>query len=615
MHLFTRPILLLALAAAAAAQSPESVEIDYGPAPQAGPVETLPLSEVKPGMQAVAWTTFVGEDPEPMPLEVLGLMRNAWGPGQDIILAKLGGKGVRTNVAAGMSGSPVYYDGKLMGAISLRFSVFSPDAIAGITPIDLMLEIDEIDRSRPQGAQTPASGQGAFAFEDLGMEVWASMDAEAPVKNERFQPIETPLVMSGLNPGVLEVMGGYFRKQGYHLTQGGASAGDLAKGDPTDALQPGEPIAAVLISGDTSATALGTTTYNDGRRVLGFGHAMFNSGPIEAPLATGDVVHVLASKFQPSKIANAAAIVGALKQDRHSGIMGVLGEEAAVIPVKVKVRNLSESGEAISEKDFHYNVFQNEKWAPQLVMLVLYNSMFGVNEFAEETTYRLDAKMSFEGSHQVAFKTLQSVSSGPAPAPLMLAGAVAGRLQRVFANTSETPKVEAVDVAIDLLPERRVTQIDQVWVDKRRVRPGEQIHGKVILQPFRGQRREESFTVRVPVGADKGRLTLTVSDAAQANRAQAAAAQRLSSMSLPQAVSLLNQERSNDRVYVRLSHRSPTAHVGERKMPNMPLTTLAVMRPAAQGRLAVEMQSPLAETSIAVDALVSGARSVSIEVQ
>src|SRR5690349_6958881 len=125
------------------------------PRPKAGKVEILPLSEVKPGMKATAWTVFQGTEPEPVPIEIVGLMKNAWGPKQDIILAKMGGKAVRTNVAGGMSGSPVYYNGKLLGAVALRLSTFSPDAICGITPIELMLEINEFDQSKPEDAKTP----------------------------------------------------------------------------------------------------------------------------------------------------------------------------------------------------------------------------------------------------------------------------------------------------------------------------------------------------------------------------------------------------------------------------------------------------------------------------
>src|SRR5271165_5909897 len=123
--------------------------------PRAGKVEILKASEIKPGMKAVAWTVFQGDTPEPVPIEIIGTWKNMWGPGQDIIIGKMGGKAERTNVAGGMSGSPVYVGGKLMGAVALRLSTFSPDAICGITPIELMLEINEFDKTRPADARTP----------------------------------------------------------------------------------------------------------------------------------------------------------------------------------------------------------------------------------------------------------------------------------------------------------------------------------------------------------------------------------------------------------------------------------------------------------------------------
>jgi len=585
--------------------------------PEPGPVEILPLSEVKPGMRATAWTTFKGTAAESMPVEILGVMQNAWGPRQDIILAKVGGKGDRTNVAGGMSGSPVYYDGKLLGAISLRFSVFSPDSIAGITPIELMLEIDELDRSLPRESSTAAASEAAVNMEpnQMANEVWAAVGAEIPPNEGSFQAIETPLAVSGLYPQAFSALSGYFAQQGYRLAQAGAAARELPQGDPDNALKPGEPIAAVLLSGDMSATALGTVSYNDGNRVLGFGHAMFNSGPIEAPIATGEVIHVLASEFSPVKIANASAIVGALRQDRHSGIMGVLGETVDMAPMSVRIRTLDRDDEVTAEKEFRFQVFRNEKWTPQLVMMALFNSLFGVNDFAEETTYRLNAKIGFDGGHQLAVSTLQSTPEQPIPAPLLLAASVAGRMRQVFANTSETARVSAVDVEIDLLAERRTAVIEGIWVDRRRARPGDLLTGRATIVPFRGDRFEKEFQIRIPETASKGRLNLVVSDSSLPNRKRQLAAQRLKSMSLPLAVSLLNQENRNDRIYVSLTDRSPTAHVGDRSMPNLPLTSLAVMRPSASGRLALELGSPLAQTSIEVGSLVTGTRTLSIAIE
>ncbi len=586
-------LLLTLLAAAVPAQ-----QTGPGEPPQAGPVEILTVDQVVPGMQAWAWTTFSGTTPEAVPVEILGRLHNAWGPGQDIILAKLGGKAERTNVAGGMSGSPVYHDGRLLGAIALRFSTFSPDAIAGITPIEHMLEINEIDASRP------------------GPSVWARPSRDGAESAFAFAPPITALSISGAQPDVLEALAPSFSELGVRIQSGAASTGTLARGASEGALRPGEPIAAVLLAGDLSATALGTVSYNDGRKVLGFGHAMFNAGPIRAPLATGHVLLTLASQLNPVKIANAVSVVGSLEQDRHSGILGVLGGTAELAPVKVRLRNLGADDAVLSEKTFSYGVVRHEKWTAQLLMMALFNSVFGVNEHADDVTFRVESKLSFEGGRSLDFKTLHGgVPTGPAAPPLLLAGAIVNRLQRVMTNVRETPLVESVEVNIDLLPERRTASIEQLWVENRRVKAGDVITGRVALQPYRGPRMEKHFSLRVPPGAGPGSLILQAGDVSVYEKRNQLAAQRSASLKLSEALDLLNQEGSNDQVYLSLVDRTPTARLDNGVMPAVPPSMLAVLRSTAQGRLSVEPYTPLAEQSLPVDAIVTGSRMVSIEVE
>ena len=623
------PTLLLAVALLC----PYAEAAEPEPPPQAGPVEILPLTEVVPGMKATAWTAFQGSIPEPVPLEVIGVMRNVWGPGQDIIMAKLGGKVARTNVAGGMSGSPVYRDGRLLGAVSLRFSTFSPDAIAGITPIELMLEINEFDEARPvevksarrAGGENGAAGEAVdvAAFDPapgLAEQIWNAVDAKLP-SDSYATPIETPLVFSGVNDGVLDVFGGFFRKAGLWVMRGGAvggSAGGSAGGEVGTAnggqLNPGEPVAAVLISGDTSASGLGTVTYNDGRRVLAFGHAMLNMGPIEMPMAGADVLTVLASQFQPVKVANSADIVGALRQDRHSGIMGVLGESAAMIPVNVKVRTLDGENAVVKEKHLHYNVFQNQRWTPPLMVFTIYNSMFGLNDFAQESTFRLKGDIDL-GEHRISLETMRAANDTPIPAPLALAGWMGDKFQRLLSNIEELPSFEGVDVTIELLPERRLLMIEQASVETREVRPSEQLSGKVFLRPYRGRRIARSFRLNIPPSAQKGTLRLQVSDAATLNRGKSRAIARNRLLTLPDTVSVLNQERSNSRLYISLLQRQPTAHFDDKTLPNIPLSVLNVMRKSANRRLAFEGQSPLVETSIPFDSIVSGSHTLTLRVR
>ena len=595
--------------------------------PKAGPVEILPLSSVTPGMKATAWTVFKGGVAEPIPVEILGIMENSWGPGEDIIMAKLGGKADRTNVAGGMSGSPVYYEGKLLGAISLRFSVFSPDSIAGITPIELMLEINELDKSRPMLAALPPKGFGsadsrsgqqlAFAGQglepDLAAEIWNA--ASEPAESSSYMtPIETPLAFSGVHQGVLDVFEGYFRKFGITVMQGGGGPVSVAS-DTSDALLPGQAIAAVLISGDMSANGVGTVTYNDGKRVLAFGHAMFRLGPVDMPMAKANIVTVLASEFAPAKMANSAEIVGALRQDRHSGIMGVLGDTAPMVPVAVTVRRFGENNQVLSEKQIHCNVFQNYRWTPPLVVFALFNSMFGLNDFADETTFRLSGEIDFGGGNQVALETMRTSTQAPIPAPMMLAGWVGNKVQRVLTTTGDTPKVEGITVTIDLLPKRRLAVVEQAWIEKTEVRPGDELEGKVFLRPYRGNRIEKPFRVKIPNGTPKGRLRLLISDGPTLDRGARAVTVRNRLMNLSETVSLMNKEHGNHQLFVTLLRPSVTARMGDKTLPNVPLSVLNVMRKTAGRRVGVESESPLYQSVMSFDSIVSGSHSISLQVR
>jgi hypothetical protein len=349
--------------------------------------------------------------------------------------------------------------------------------------------------------------------------------------------------------------------------------------------------------------------------VLAFGHSMFNLGPVEIPMAQAEVVTVLASQFAPVKIANSAEIVGALRQDRHSGIMGVLGESAEMIPVHVKVRTFGDANDVISEKDFNYNIFQNQKWTPPLMVVTLFNSMFGLNDFAEETTFRLSGKIDLDGEKQISLDTMQTTSEAPIPAPLLLAGRVGDKVQQVFRNVAELPRFRQMDVTIDLLPQRRLAVVEHAWLEKTTVRPGEEIAGKVFLRHYRGEQIEKSFRMKIPVGAPQGDLRLVVSDANTLNQSHRMAAARNRLMSLSETVTLLNKEYSNNQLYISLLQPTVTAHFEDKTLPNVPLSVLNVMRPSANRRMVLEPQSPLEQISIPFDSIVSGSRAITVHVQ
>lgn len=592
--------------------------------PKAGKVEIIRSSELRPGMKGVAWTVFQGTEPEPIPVEIIGLWKNQWGPKQDIILAKLGGKAQRTNVAGGMSGSPVYIDGKLAGAIALRLSVFSPDAICGITPIELMLEINDADKSRPMEARTPDKAatqeQVAVPSQLLAQTVAAGASGNLPREAALMTPIDTPLVFAGFHENVLEEFGPLFQRLGIHAVQGGASSpAYTAKPAPDwkDSLQPGGVVAGVLVSGDMSVTGLGTVTYNDGQHILAFGHPFFNLGPVDMPMSKGEVLMVLSSAFQPNKFANATDIVGALHQDRHSGIMGVLGDEAKMIPVTVAVRSFGENNAVRSEKSFRFNVFDQQKWTPYLMMLTLFNSVSGLNEFKDEATYRLSGTVDLDAGGSLSLNTMQASGEMPMPAPMLLAGWWGDKFNRLYLNAVTTPRLKRVSVTVDLLPERRVATIENAWIADNEVRPGDDVPMKVFLRPYRGDRIERDLVVHVREGLGKGEHRILLSDADTLNHMQSMAGYLNRYMDVSETVSLINQERSNNKLYISLLEATPTAYYDDKTMPSLPASVLNVMQAgrASSRPIITSAESAFEQSSVPFDYVVSGSYSLKITVK
>lgn len=588
----------VALAAAGYAQLKEAPPAR----PRAGKVEILKASEIKPGMKGYAWTVFAGSEPEAVPVEIIGLWRNAWGPRQDIILAKMGGKAAQTNVAAGMSGSPVYIEGKLIGAVSTRLSVFSSQATCGITPIELMLEVNEFDTSRPADARTPEKKEGA------------------PARAAALAPLEVPLAFAGFDPGVLEEFAPTFRQLGLTAVQGGA-AGSLAGPAPArnwqQALQPGDAVAGVLVSGDMSVTGLGTVTYNDGRRVLAFGHPLFNLGPLDMPMSRAEVLFTSPSSFQPSKFANATEIVGAFRQDRHSGMLGVLGETAAMVPVSLTVRSFSEDHRVRKQKDFRFHVFVQQKWTPYLMMVTLFNSIAGLNDFREESTYRLSGKVELDGQASLVLSTMQATGEMPVPAPMLLAGWWGDKFNRLFLNAVKTPQLKRVDATIDLLPERRVAAIESAWLGVSEAEPGQEVPIKVFLRPYRGPRLTRDFTLRVPRGLARGEHRILLSDADTLNRMQSTAGFMNRFIELARAVSLINQERSNDKLYISLVEARPTLFYDDKTLPSLPASVLNVMQTgrAANRTFAASGESALEQMAIPFDYVITGSYALKLSVR
>jgi hypothetical protein len=338
---------------------------------------------------------------------------------------------------------------------------------------------------------------------------------------------------------------------------------------------------------------------------------------VDMPMAKGEVLTTLASQFQPNKFGNATDIVGALHQDRHSAIMGELGATAEMVPVNVKVRSYNENSSVRKERDLQFNVFVQQKWTPYLMMLTLYNAVSGLNDFAEETTYRVSGQVELEGQAPLSLSGMFATGEIPVPAPMLLAGWWGDKFNRLYLNSVQTPKLRRVNATIDLLPERRTASIENAWIPSSEVEAGADLPIKIFLRPYRGGRIERDLTLRIPAGLAKGDHKLLLSDADTLNRMQSSASMLNRFMDIPQTVSLINQERSNNQLYVSLVEPRPTVYYEDKTLPSLPASVMNVMQTgrSASRHFASSPETAVQQASLPFDLVVSGSYSLKITVK
>src|SRR5438132_813353 len=321
----------------------------------------IPLDQIHEGMKGTALTVFQGVKPESMDVEVLGVMHNVNGPKGDIILVRLHGtKPEYTGVVAGMSGSPVYFDGKLAGALAFRIGEFSKEPIAGVTPIEEMLEINALDhRPTPVRVNAPAANSPANSPNQSGTTQSASPSDNATLPAQNYsnylKPIETPLVFNGFSNETLQRYASQFAAAGIVPMMGIGSASDRRQPEPIEA---GSAVSAVLVRGDMDIAATCTVTYVDPQRLLACGHPLLQFGEVDLPMTKATVLATLPSPLNAFKIVNTTETVGSFVQDRHTGIMGMLGQASKMIPVTVAMHN------GPPTKEFHYDVVNNARVSP-----------------------------------------------------------------------------------------------------------------------------------------------------------------------------------------------------------------------------------------------------------
>jgi hypothetical protein len=565
------------LAGSLPAQVPAGVMVAGGakawvpiPMPASAPAVTrfFPLSEVKRGMKGVAYTVFEGVNPEPMQVEILGVLRDALGPGQDMILARLhGDKPEYTGVVAGMSGSPVYIDGRLVGALSYRIGQFTKEPIAGITPIESMLQVRDGEVASPVGMQR-ASTQTAGAS-------LSRIDGQPEMR-----AMETPLVFGGFSQETVERFGDRFRAMGLTPVAG------LGGADPTavqpEPLVPGSAVSAVLVRGDLSMAGTCTVTYVDPKRLLACGHPITQYGPVDMPMTKAEVLASLASPLNSFKIINTTETVGAFTEDRASAIMGRFGVQARMIPVEVEVApptaadKPSGAAPASPPKTLHFEVLDNRQLTPSTMLVSVYQSLQTNNTAAEEMSYRLTGEIDVKGLPPVRIQGMMAQNEF-FPGTINAALLVNDRFGRVYGNALEQPVITGLKLRAEAIPARMTAVLESARLSRMDARAGDEIEVEVTLHPYQAGARIVRVKVKLPVELTPGPMRVVVSDGGTVDKMMTRAGTH--SVGLAGTVAELNRMHANDRVYVTLLDHTTQAVLEGEALPGVPLSMANVLEP------------------------------------
>jgi hypothetical protein len=586
--------------------------------------DILPLDQIRPGMTGVGRTVFEGTKIEEFKVRVIGVLENI-GPKQSLILAHLeGGPLEKTGVIAGMSGSPVFIDGKLVGAVSYGFP-FSKETIAGITPISEMIEATRTDAPRAASARFPVPhGVAAPAFPldknallaALQRPLQSFSTQSAAISGQipgglaamTLSPLSLPLVFSGFDPATFEWARGMFAGLGFTPVMG-TGRGSL----PTEAmpeLQPGAALGLTLVEGDLDLSVTGTITHIDHDRVYAFGHPFYNLGPTQFPMKKAYVYSVFPSLYQSWKISTTAPEqVGTIEQDRMTAIAGRLGKTPRMIPIDVKLA--TSRGQ---QRSYSFRMVDDELFSPALAYVTL-ASVLQSNERAFGTsTVRVDARLSLAGGREVRVEDLFAEQQPS----IQAAALVAAPMAYLLSNDFEPVKVEKVSVEVSSFETTQSASLQRAWIERNgAIRPGSSVPLKLQLRTYRGETRMETIPVAIPANAPAGHYSLLVADAsALTTIEQREMRQPFVPKDLDQLIRAINGLRRNNHVYARLLRSDEGAIVSGEYLQSLPPSVLSVLGAPDQGVSVIPLRTASVwDFDLPTDYAVTGSRLLSLTVE
>lgn len=555
-----------------------------------------PLRDIRAGQHAIGKTVFHGNKVEEFQVDILGVLDDV-GPRQSIILAKLsGGPLAETGVMQGMSGSPVYIDGRLVGAVALAFN-FAKEPIAGIRPIEEMLAVGDPAPRSPSGKTLPSAPPRKVA---------SNLDSLA----SQLINIATPVSFNGFTSATLEQFAPQLQKLGLEPRQGVSSGAKLPNtlGSPAS-LRPGDMIAVELLSGDMTVGAEGTVTAIDGKNVYAFGHQFMSVGNTELPFARAEVLTLLPTLNSSFKISSPLEWMGVITQDRSTSIYGQLGRKAETVPFSITVKDGRHG-----PLSYHMQMVQDRVLSPYLVQTAVYSAMDATERTLGLGSYSLRGGVEFvNGAPPLK---LDNTYAGDYNVPLQASNGVAAPLSSVLGAGFDALKIKSIHLDIEASERKRFLQVDQITASPREVHPGDTVEIAVTLTGENGLEVQKSVRYRVPVGAPTGTVNFTVSDGSVTNALDYQQLAAEQPRSPAQLVSFLNDLRPNTNAYVRVWRTDPAFLVQGQDLPDPPPSVGLILAKtqAAQG-VWVPRGSKIAELEIPTgDVVVSGSKTAQVEV-
>ena len=579
------------------------------------------IEDLKPGMKGVARTVFSGSEPQEFGLEILGILNGYTGPRQSTIIARLSGPNVdRTGVFAGMSGSPVFIDNKLVGAIAYSFP-FSKEPICGITPIKQMIDIFAQGKDKPKPTEARA-----VSFSSLASTEWkptlpkqavgataliapvASGSALVPLMGQQIQPIATPVVFSGIRQETLALFTTQLTESGLLPVSGVGSAAAITPLEKFDenTLVPGTSVSVQLARGDYSIAAAGTVTYRDGERIYAFGHPFLSLGSADMPMTESSVVTVIPNAFNSFKLAVPGRMVGTISQDRSTGVFGELGHAAKMIPVKLNLH--TSRGQ---DEQFSYEIVNDEFLTPLLLNLTVYNSIAVRERSIGEATISIDGSIAIAGQSPIAIQ--RRFSSGNAA--LMAAGSIATPAAALLGSGFDDINITSINLNIVSSEQKNAATLERISLDRTEVGRGENVEIQAYVRTDSGKQFVERIPVQIPADAPSGQLMIMVGDGATLQESSSSKA--FVPRELGQLVEAINKTRKNDRLYLKLLRPAPGVVIGSNELPNLPPSVVATLNnERTSGGYTPLMLSPVYERELPpADFVISGQQVIAVTVK